>query len=385
MNVQTRARSVGANVAAKFADMVDRQARFPVESVSALKDAHLLGILIPRELGGESCGLAQACEASFFLGQYCAATAMVYAMHQIQVWCILCYGSNDSWHRDFLARCAREQLLIGSATSESKIGGNMRASTCAIEQSGRRFCLRKNATVISYGEHADALLITARRTLDAPPSDQVLALVLQSDYELERTSEWDSLGMRGTCSAGYWLDASGDVEQILSTPFAEIGAAAMLPAAHVLWSSLWLGIAANAVARARAFVRSELHQRAEATSAGSTRLAGATAMLETMRARVVAGIGNYEASMDDVAKLRGFAFASEMNSLKIVASEMMVQIVADTLLICGMHGYRNDTAFSVGRHLRDAYSAMVMVNNDRILGHNASMVLFQDDARELFR
>ena len=40
-----------------------------------------------------------------------------------------------------------------------------------------------------------------------------------------------------------------------------------------------------------------------------------------------------------------------------------------------MAGYRNDSPYSLGRLLRDAYGAALMVNNDRILKLNATMLL----------
>jgi acyl-CoA dehydrogenase len=47
--------------------------------------------------------------------------------------------------------------------------------------------------------------------------------------------------------------------------------------------------------------------------------------------------------------------------------------VQRAMLICGIQGYRNDSKLSLGRHLRDATGAALMVNNDRILGQNATM------------
>jgi acyl-CoA dehydrogenase len=34
-----------------------------------------------------------------------------------------------------------------------------------------------------------------------------------------------------------------------------------------------------------------------------------------------------------------------------------------------LSGYRNDSEFSIGRHLRDVLSAPLMINNDRILAN----------------
>lgn len=46
-------------VAAIHADAADRDARFPVEALAALKHERLLSAHVPRELGGESATLEE--------------------------------------------------------------------------------------------------------------------------------------------------------------------------------------------------------------------------------------------------------------------------------------------------------------------------------------
>ena len=43
--------------------------------------------------------------------------------------------------------------------------------------------------------------------------------------------------------------------------------------------------------------------------------------------------------------------------------------------VCGIMGFKNDTPFSVGRHLRDAMSAALMIANERIHQTNAGLLL----------
>jgi acyl-CoA dehydrogenase len=38
-------------------------------------------------------------------------------------------------------------------------------------------------------------------------------------------------------------------------------------------------------------------------------------------------------------------------------------------------GYKNDTPYSLGRHWRDAMSAQLMINNDRIFGNTSNLLL----------
>jgi acyl-CoA dehydrogenase len=77
--------------------------------------------------------------------------------------------------------------------------------------------------------------------------------------------------------------------------------------------------------------------------------------------------------------LDSVGFAIGINNLKVSSSELVVDIVGRALAICGMAGYRTDGSFSLGRHLRDAHSAGLMINNERILANNASLLLVHKD------
>jgi acyl-CoA dehydrogenase len=366
-----------AEVASVHADDVDRSARFPSESVDALRAQGLLGAMVPQAFGGHGASLrciAQICKT---LGEACSTTAMVYAMHQIQVACLLEHAPSDAWHRHLLERLTGEQLLLASATSEDTVGGNLRNSACSVQPEGAQFSLEKLASTISYGAYADGILVTARRNADAPASDQVLITVLKSDYELERRSGWDSLGMRGTCSEAFKLVARGGIEQVLPTPFAEIADHTMLPVSHVLWAAVWIGIASNAVDRAKQFFRVQARSKPGTLPPGGTRLAEAVGMLQLMHARLTMALDSYAQARQSESLSETMAFASDMNLLKTSVSTTALAVVGQVLMICGMAGYKNGTPFSVGRHLRDLHSAPLMINNDRIAANTASLLLAQ--------
>jgi acyl-CoA dehydrogenase len=369
------ARAVGGEVAARHADDVDRAARFPKEALDALKERRLLGIQVPESEGGPGVGIADVVSICHVLGQYCASTAMIYAMHQIQVSCVVRHGGGSMWHRNFMKRLVDEQLLLASATSEAGVGGDLRSSICAVEEKDGRFSLAKEATVISYGADCDAILATARRTPQSPASDQVIVVVPRSTARLDTLQGWDTLGMRGTCSVGYHLKAEGEAAQVIPASYADVSAQTMVPTSHLVWSALWLGIATSAVARARAFLRAEARKKAGATPPGALRLAEATSQLQLMKSNVVAALRQYEAALGSEDVLSALPFAIAMNNLKTASSQMAVQIVGQALLVAGLSAYRNDSPFSLGRHLRDAHSAALMVNNDRILANTAPLLL----------
>jgi acyl-CoA dehydrogenase len=366
---------IAREVVAPAAGSVDREARFPVEGINALREAKLLSALVPTSLGGLGCTISQVAEMCHILGQSCANTAMVFAMHQIQVACLVRHGAGSRYVENYLRELVENQLVLASATSEVNVGGDVRTSVCSVERTGGEFSLRKQAPVISYGEYADDILVTARRQPDSPPSDQVMVLARRATTTLERTAGWDALGFRGTCSCGYILEARGSVEQILPGGYDDMSSRTMLPVSHILWSSLWLGIAAEAVSRARAFVRDAARKKPGSIPAGATRLAEVVALLQTMRSGVQDAVSAYEAMYDDADGLTALGFALRMNNLKVQSSKLVVDIVAQALTVCGIAGYKTDSKYSVERHLRDAYGAGIMINNDRILGASASMLL----------
>lgn len=370
-----RAERIGEGVAGPAAVAVDRDARFPREAIDALRRERMLSAFVPAELGGMGAGIGDLAAVCEILGRHCSAAAMVFAMHQIEVICLVRHGLRSGWIRRYLTDLVESQRLIASATSEVGVGGDVRTSLCAVDRQGDGFTLEKQASVISYGEHADDILATARRAPDAAAGDQVLVLLAGAGMTVERTGDWDTLGFRGTCSPGFRLAARGESGQILEDPFADISTRTMLPVSHILWSSIWLGIATTAVDRARAFVRADARKRPGVTPPASLRLAELTSVLQMMRANVHDCTREYERMMDDTDALSSLGFVIRMNNLKVASSQLVVQIVSQALLICGMAGYRNEGPYSLGRQLRDAYGAMLMINNDRIAGANASMLL----------
>jgi acyl-CoA dehydrogenase len=374
--LEARAQVVAA-VAAKNAAAVDRAARFPNEAIAAAKEQRLMAILVPSELGGDSATISDAVDACYVLGRACGSTALIYAMHQMTVACLVRHARDGAWHDRFLRRIGAEQLLLASSTTEGQGGGDLRKSQCAVERQGSAIALTKSATVVSYGAQADGIVTTARRSPDAPASDQVLVAFAKDEYRLDHIVGWDTLGMRGTCSAGFDLDAAGKIDQVLPEPYQKIHAQTGMPVAHLTWSAVWAGVAASAVDRAQAFIRSAARKSNAQLPPGAAHLTRAAASLRTLRAVVASAVRRYEAVCADGRELDTLEFQTSMNLLKVTTSELAIATVTGALQASGLAGYRNDGEFSVTRHLRDALSSSVMINNDRILANvaNASLLV----------
>jgi len=368
-----RRAEIAAHAAGLHADAVDRGARFPDEAFTALREQRLLSIMVPRDAGGEDASLGDIADICYLLGRACASTAMIFAMHQIMVAILVRHARDSFWHQRLLRRLCAEQLLLASSTTDGLGGGDLRASACAVTPAGSGIALQKNAAVMSYGAEADALLTTARRSPQADAADQVLVAFVKNEYRLERATAWDALGMRGTCSAGFILTAEGVPEQVLPTAYAKIHSQSMMPIAHLTWSSVWCGVAAGAVERARRFLRAASRRSEGRMPPGAAHLTRATASLRTLRGMIASELARFEASDQD--GLETIESQTALNLLKVNASELAGATVMSALLACGLAGYRNDGEFSISRHLRDILSAPIMINNDRILAGAATASL----------
>ena len=373
-DLPARAKTV-AEVAARHAAAVDSAARFPTETFEAVKGQRLLGIMVPKALGGEGRRIADVADVCYALGQACSSSGMIYAMHQIKVACVMRHMGPNATLQGMLRRLCAEQLLLASSTTEGQGGGNVRSSEAPVERhDGGRISLERKASVISYGAYADGIVTTARRAADAAASDQVLVAFLKSDYTLTRLQGWDALGMRGTCSEGYTLRATGSAEQVLPEPYENIHARTMVPFAHLLWGSVWTGIAAAATARAQAFVRNAMRHSGQLPP-GAPQFTRALATLRTLRGMLNTSLRKYEQSMNDPQALAGLDFQTMITLTKVEASELAAQTVMHAMRAAGLSGYRNDSEYSIGRHLRDVLSSPIMINHDRILANLATPVL----------
>ena len=75
---------------------------FPSRRSTALREQQALSAFVPTELGGGGVSFEALAGACFELGQRCGASAMVFAMHQIQVATIVRHLDGAPWFEDYL-------------------------------------------------------------------------------------------------------------------------------------------------------------------------------------------------------------------------------------------------------------------------------------------
>ena len=378
-DVVAGARRVAEQVAGRWADEVDDEARFPRETIAELRSTGLLGAMVPSPWGGPGASMEELSEAVSALSEHCASSGLVYAMHQIQVASILRHATATA--RDqLLPPIVRGDLLLANANSEVGLGGERRSSICALTPAPGGFHIDKQASTVSYGEYADGVLATARKSPDSPAHEQVMAICLPPTLGLEPTGDWDTLGLRGTCSRPGRLVADIPVAMVIDD-YASVFTRTSLPASAVLLSSVWLGIAEAAARRAHASVRASGRAARSASPSGgpptsALRLAELGVLLHQLREVLAGGARSYDC-LKDTPEVETLQFSSRMDNLKLSSSTLVLSIVQGAMAICGLTGYRNHSSASLARLYRDAAAAPLMVNNDRALQAMAQTLLIR--------
>jgi acyl-CoA dehydrogenase len=351
---------------------VDSNARFPSESLAALKEERVLSALVPVAQGGMGASLTDISYAIRVLSRSCAATGSFLAMHTEQVFVLVKYGTTEPL-RGVLQEVVDDQLLIANANSEAGIGGDVMRSIAALAPEGDGWLFDKQALAASYASSADLILSTVRRALDATETDQVLTLLRASNCTLEPTTGWDTLGLRGTCSSGMRITSHVTADDLFPVPFAEIANGGGGQLRHVLMTSVWTGLAEAAMETAHETVRAAARKNIGTTPQSAVRLAEIMAGVQVARSMLAEALRAVEAALASDT-IEDIGLIMSLRNVKVVTSSAAMNAAIAALQICGINGFRRGPDHRLERIVRDACGALIMVSNDRYLMENAEML-----------
>ncbi|PCG84242.1 acyl-CoA dehydrogenase [Streptomyces sp. WZ.A104] len=362
--------ATAASVLAEHAARVDGDGVFPSESLAALRELGLMGLLVPREYGGLGLGLGAFTTAAGRLAAGCLSTALIWAMHGQQVDAVVRYGS-ERLRREVLPRVAAGELYLASVTTERGKGGDLLTARSALRQDETGILLDRDAPVVTGGNQADAFLVTARVSPDAAPTESSLVYADRSLLNIDEVGSWKAMGMRGTRSVGLRLTGRVPEWGVIGPPgrFREVATESLIPLGHLGWSACWLGAARGAFSEVtkrlrardeliRVDIRSELVQERIGRIRVDLELVGA--YLEQTRMEV-------EAVRAAAGTLSRPATQIRLNTLKLAASELSFRAVDRLVQLSGLSvGYRQDSPVPLERVFRDLRSAALNYSNDRL-------------------
>jgi acyl-CoA dehydrogenase len=356
-------------------DRYDEAAQFPVEALDALRDADLLGLIVPREYGGPAGALRDVLAVGEALSREDLSVGLIYVMHCQQVAAIVAYA-NDKLRAELLPRIARGEIYVASVTTERSTGAHLLSSDEELAQrDGDLLWIDRDAPIVTGATHADGFLITMRAP-GATPNQVSLVYAYRDQLEVKVAGDWQPLGMRASQSLPVRLVGTVPAHHVVGEhgAFRTIATAVFAPMAHLGWSACWLGTASGALARAVKHIRGDGRKQYDVSSDLILyRLARVRGRLENIGALLDHTRRVYEERPDDVTAP---PVQSLLNTLKITAAEQSYAAVDELVDLLGLrHGYLRDSPLWIERALRDLRSASLNYSNDRLYLANGRLAL----------
>jgi alkylation response protein AidB-like acyl-CoA dehydrogenase len=343
---------------------VDRDARFPHESLDALREAGLLGLGLPDRFGGPGGGAAEIARAVAEVAAACGSTAMVYTMHLVAAQTLLASTGDEGPTADVLRAIAAGEHLTTIAFSERGSRSHFWAQVSRAVPEGDGVRIDADKTWVTAAGEADSY-VTA---VGAPGSDDPLATELYlldaRSPGIEVEGPFDGLGMRGNGSSPVRLHGvHAPSERRLGEP---AGGFAVMLGATLPWFVLGCGACCVGLAGAALELAA-----AHAAGARLEHEDRALADLPTVRARLGHAKVRHEqarAYLEETARrLDDDDPGAQLSvlGLKAACAEMAIEVTDAAMRVCGGAAYSRHLPLE--RVFRDARAAAVMAPTTDVL------------------
>jgi alkylation response protein AidB-like acyl-CoA dehydrogenase len=192
--------SVPVDVVARHSGEVDKNGRFPEESIASLGGAGLLGLTVPADLGGLGQGPRAFCTVAEELSRACASTAMIYVMHTSAVQAIS--SSRLLADREAILRAAAKgQHLSTLSLSEKGSRSQFWAPVSRLAAKGDGLVTNAAKSWVTAANFADSYVSSAQAPDAKSPLESTIYLVRTEAKEVRPERGFDGLGLRGNDSS----------------------------------------------------------------------------------------------------------------------------------------------------------------------------------------
>lgn len=371
------AERIGKEVLAPHAADVDRGARYPNEAVRALRQSGLLGLLLPKSLGGQEGSIMASCLVTESLAKYCASTAIAYNMHQAGMLLLMRMATPEQAQR-FLPAIAEGTQLLAYASSEPGSGNRIWHMDSFARAQGDELVVDSFKSICTSAGKADSYLVPVRAHPEAGRDDLSLFLIEGTHPGIDVKDGGEAMGLRGSCSKPiHFRGCALPKVRRIGAPSAAFSfmMAYSLPTYLVGLSACYLGIAQSAMDAAVEHVKRRVHSDTKKTLANvetvqryvaemRVRVDGTRALLYRV-ARMADAATRLFDELERADLLDGVVRDNpddplfiELASTKVAACEMAVEVAHRALQVCGGAAYVK--GHPVERAYRDARAGSLM-------------------------
>lgn len=342
--------TIAKSVVAEHALAVDKEGRFPRESIDALTGAGLLGLISATSVGGRGQGIRAAAEVVERLAEDCASTAMVVCMHYAGTAVIEKYGP-EAVRREIANGKHLSTLAFSEAGSRSQFWAP--TGTATRDAKGVRLDAKKSW--ITSANHATAYVWSSKPLAGSEASS--IWLVPRTTAGLTVDRGFDGLGLRGNDSCPVTAQGAFVPEaNLLGKDGGGFGVMmeTVLPIFNAMNAACSIGIMEAAVKRVAAHATATRFEHTGTTVADqpTTR-----AYLAKIRCRTDMARALWQDTLTALESGRGDAMLRVLE-VKAACGDAACEVLDVAMRVAGGAAFRRDVG--VERYFRDSRAATVM-------------------------
>jgi alkylation response protein AidB-like acyl-CoA dehydrogenase len=345
--VQAMAREFAETAIRPVAEEIDREARFPHETVKRMGELGLLGMTVPERWGGGGADSVAFSLAAIEIARVCASHAIVMIVNN-SLFCepVHVFGT-DAQRERFLTPYAQGHKLGCFALTEPTAGSDAANQQTLAVRDGDHYVVNGRKLFITTGREASAALVFCQ-TDRSRGHKGVIALVIEKGtpgFTVARTE--DKLGIRASDTAELVFE---DCRVPVANRLGEEGqgfriAMATLASSRIAIAAQAVGIADGALSLALAYAR-------ERKTFGVP--IGQHQMVQWMLADMATAVEGARLLTLRAATLKdaGRPYVKEASMAKYFAAETAMKVTTDAVQVHGGYGYIRE--YHVERFFRDA-------------------------------
>jgi alkylation response protein AidB-like acyl-CoA dehydrogenase len=313
---------------APLAAEIDREQRYPRESIQPMVEAGLTGLLIPKEYGGQGGSLTAAAAVAERIAYGCASTCTVWMSYGVGVSPLLLAGTHEQKQAVLPHVAAGDGISF--ALTERHTGSDPSKVTTLARRDGDGWRIQGEKWMVGNGGQSRYYTVFAR----TEGSDRLTAFVLdEHDGGLVVDDSMDKMGLRGATTTNLridtWVPASaqlGELGRGLRIALSSLGNGRVMAAGQ------GCGIAAAAFESASRYAmeREAFGSPIIDFEAISFRLVNVGVELSAARMLTYAAAGAHD---------RGAPSREQASMAKLYASEVAHRAVDTAVQVFGASGY----------------------------------------------
>jgi alkylation response protein AidB-like acyl-CoA dehydrogenase len=357
--IQAMAREFAESEIRPIAIEIDRDARFPHDTVKRMGELGLMGIAVPERWGGSGSDMVAYVVALEEIARVCASHAVVMSVNNsLYGYPVLAFGT-DAQRERFLKPVAAGHAHGCFALTEPQAGSDARNQATLAHRDGQDYVITGRKMFITNGREATFALVFAQTDVAAARKGITAFVVEKGTPGFTVSKTEDKLGIRASDTAELVFD---ECRVPASHRIGEEGqgfkiALATLDGGRIGIAAQAVGIAAGAYTRSVTYAR---ERKAFGVPIGQHQ------MVQWMLADMATTIDGARLLTHKAAALKdaGRPYTQAAAMAKLFAAETAMKVTTDAVQVHGGYGYIRET--EVERYFRDAKITQIYEGTSQI-------------------